>query len=89
MNKIAKLLIPGCAKRSHAFGRKCRASEAFVVAIFDGEKEVNNGYSTYNSSFEYVVGQTVKPKEAFSEDWQNECASGIHFFITRIEAENY
>lgn len=25
----------------------------------------------------------------WSDDWQEECAGGIHFFITREEAEAY
>jgi hypothetical protein len=86
---IAKLRIPESAKRSHAFGRKCRASEAVVVAIYEGENEVVEGFSTHDVTFKYVKGEIVKPEEPFSDDWQNECASGIHFFITKTEAENY
>ena len=86
---IAKLQIPEDAKRSHAFGRKCRASEVLVLEIWDKEKQVNYGFSTHETTFKYEVGKTVTPREPFSDDWQNECASGIHFFITRIEAENY
>ena len=87
--QIAKLRIPESAQRSHAFGRKCRASEAIVVAIYNGDVEVAEGFSTHDTAFKYVKGELVKPKEPFSDDWQNECASGIHFFITKIEAENY
>ena len=86
---ITKLQIPEDAKRSHAFGRKCRASEVLVLEIWDKEKQVNYGFSTHETTFKYEVGKTVTPREPFSDDWQNECASGIHFFITRIEAENY
>jgi len=86
---IAKIRITESSKRSHAFGRKCRCSEAVVVAIYDGDNEVTEGFSMHDTSFKYVKGEIVNPKQPFSEDWQNECASGIHFFITRIEAENY
>ena len=82
---IIKLLIPKEAKRSHAFGRKCRAEYAQVLEIF-GATEVK---SDYDSSFVYRVGETVKPVKPFDEDWTIECASGIHFYITRIEAENH
>ena len=34
-------------------------------------------------------GATVNPTLPFSDNWQEECESGIHFFITKIEAENY
>ncbi len=86
---IAKLRIPESAKRSNAFGRKCRCSEAIVVAIYDGDNEVDVGFSSHDPAFEYKKGEIVRPKKPFSEDWQDECASGIHFFITREEAENY
>ena len=82
---LVKLLIPANAKRSHAFGRKCRAEFAKVLEVIGAEV----GISAHESTFEYHVGKTIKPKEPFCEDWQQECASGIHFFITRIEAEAY
>ena len=38
-------------------------------------------------SFAYVVGKkTVGP---FDKNKRNQCFSGIHFYITRVEAENY
>ena len=88
-NKIVKLLIPKEAKRSHAFGRKCRAEFAQVLEITKGTRKLKTAISTFNSGFKYEVGKTVKPVEPFEDDWTNECASGIHFFITKIEAENY
>ena len=84
--KIAKLRIPTEAKRSHAFGRKCRAEYAEVLEIYRGKRLVKSATSQYDSSFTYKVGETVRPKSKFSEDWTEECASGIHFFITREEA---
>jgi len=82
---LVKLLIPSNAKRSHSFGRKCRAEFEKVLEIFGAKEAV----SLYDNSFIYRTGETVKPKEKFSLDWQDECASGIHFFITKIEAEKY
>ena len=75
---ICKLRIPADAKRSNATGRKCRAEYAIVLE--------GNGFSRYDSSFQYLVGETVRPREPFCEDRWNECASGIHFFLTRAEA---
>jgi uncharacterized protein YjbI with pentapeptide repeats len=86
---IVKLLIPATAKRSHAFCRKCRAESAKVLEITKGGKPQDSAFSSHDSSFLYEVGETVAPKEPFSTDWQSECASGIHFFITKLEAENY
>ena len=77
---IAKLRIPEDAKRSHAFGRKCRAEYAIVI---DGE-----GVSQYDNTFQYTPGAKVIAPN-WSDDWTKECAGGIHFFITKIEAEEY
>ena len=75
---IAKLLIPSDAKRSHAFGRKCRAEFAVVLE--------GSGVSQYDKDFTYAVGAKVVAHE-WCEDWTRECAGGIHFYITREEAE--
>ena len=86
---IAKLLIPTKAKRVNAIGsRKCRFEYAKVLAIYDGEKEVNNGRGMHDSDFIYTVGETVKP-DKFDDSPLIECSNGIHAFITRQEAEDY
>jgi hypothetical protein len=46
------------------------------------------GISKHDGITEYRKGAIVNP-DGFSEEWQNECAPGIHFFITRAEAEAY
>jgi hypothetical protein len=87
---IVKLRIPEEAKRSHAFGRKCRAECAEVLEVTGPRGgKLQEAVSSYDSEFTYRVGQVVKPSNGFCEDWTDECASGIHFFITREEAEAY
>ena len=81
---IVKLRIPEAAKRSHAFGRKCRAEYVDVIEIIGEGKAI----SKHDGRTEYIVGARVVP-DSFSDDWQSECSNGIHFFITKIEAENY
>jgi hypothetical protein len=81
---IVKLRIPEEAKRSSAFGRKCRAEYADVLEVIGAEK----GLSMHDARTEYVAGSRVMP-DSFSDDWQEECAPGIHFFLTKLEAENY
>ena len=81
-NVIVKLLITG--KRSSATSRKCRCSEAKVLEVIGGEE----GASIENCKFIYRVGETVSVPD-FDENRWNECSNGIHFFITRQEAENY
>jgi hypothetical protein len=88
--KIAKLLIPADAKRvSSLVGRKCRASHAVVLEItYNGVPDPDGeGRSSHNSAFKYKVGETVRAD--LNDDIRIECASGIHFFITRKEAEKY
>ena len=90
-NKIVKLMICEDANRSSAYGRKCRCSAAKVIAIenLDGtpHKE-SEAHSGYNMNFVYRIGETVSV-DNFDKDRRNECAPGIHFFITRQEAVDY
>ena len=89
---IVKLLIPSDAQRSNATGRKCRASTARVLDLQD--KQGNSlppdttAYSSYDSGFKYQKGETVHVENFDTNRW-DECAPGIHFFITRIEAVEY
>ena len=85
--KIVELVIPADAKRSSATRRKCRASKAVVVSIteLDGTPAGNEVRSDYDSSFVYCVGETVEVQN-FDENRWNECAPGIHHYITREEA---
>ena len=89
---IVKLLIPADAQRSNATGRKCRASTARVLDLQD--KQGNSlppdttAYSSYDPDFTYQKGKTVHVEDFDTNRW-DECATGIHFFITRIEAVEY
>jgi len=87
--EIVKLLIPANAKRSHGTERKCRASRAKVLAIYN-EKGINikQCVSYHDPDFKYIVGKIVIP-DSFSEDRWKTCEPGIHFFITREEAEDF
>jgi hypothetical protein len=81
---IVKLRIPEEAKRSHAFGRKCRAEYADVLEVIGAEV----GISQHDGKTEYRTGQRVTP-DSFDENWMDECSNGLHFFITKLEAMNY
>lgn len=89
---IVKLLIPADAQRSNATGRKCRASKARVLDLQD--KQGNSlpsdttAYSGHDTDFTYKKGETIHVEDFDTNRW-NECAPGIHFFITRIEAVEY
>ena len=84
---IVELEITDDALRSSATGRKCRASKARVLSItsVDGTKTVESIRSDYNKEFIYRVGETVEVDDFEMNRW-NECAPGIHHYITREEA---
>ena len=81
---IVKLLIPAKARKSNASGRKCRAEFVKVLDVFGAEV----GVSTYDPKITYRKGETVTCHK-WDEDRWIECGGGIHFFISRIEAESY
>ena len=88
---IVELEIPSDALRSSATTRKCRCSKAKVISItnLDGSSsDVTSIPSSWDSNFIYRIGDIVEVADFDTNRW-NECAPGIHFFITRQEAVNY
>ena len=81
---IVKVLIPHRAKRSNSTGRKCRAEYVKILQVFGGEV----GISSYDEKTFYRKGEIVKCN-TWNDDRWTECGGGIHFFITRVEAEAY
>ena len=78
---VLKLLVPKEAKRTSSLvGRKCRAE--FVV-VLEG-----SGVSNHDGKTQYAPGMTVYP-DKYDDDIRVECTSGIHFFMTKREAEEY
>jgi hypothetical protein len=70
--------------------RKMRVSEAFVHSIVESRKQtpVSVAYAWYTNDFKYNVGATVKPVEKFSKS-EEQCDSGIHFFVNLQDALDY
>ena len=90
-NLIVELEITEDALRSSATGRKCRCSKAKVLSItnIDGaESNTNSARSLWDPDFVYSVGKTIEVPNFDTNRW-NECAPGIHFFITRQEAVDF
>ena len=88
---IVELEIPSDALRSSATTRKCRCSKAKVISITNPDGSPSNVTSipsSWDSNFIYTIGDMVEVKDFDANRW-NECAPGIHFFITRQEAVNY
>ena len=88
---IVKLRILEDAKRSSATSRKCRCDKAEVVAIENSDgtvASVDSVKSNHDRRFIYRIGEVVCVDNFDNNRW-NECAAGIHFFITRDEAVRY
>ena len=81
---LVRVMIGKKAKRSNATGRKCRAEYVKVLEVVGAEI----GISQYDNKTEYRVGDIVRC-DKWNEDRWVECGGGIHFFLTRIEAEQY
>ncbi|MBO4812556.1 pentapeptide repeat-containing protein [Candidatus Saccharibacteria bacterium] len=88
---IAELEIPPDALRVNSTSRQCRCSKAKVLSItnLDGTPvKSGEGASWLFSTTYYRVGEWVEEKD-FSDDRRKTCVKGIHFFLTREEAEKY
>jgi hypothetical protein len=83
-NVVVRLEIPTDSLRSNANGRKCRAHHVVVKEVIGADV----GKSLRNDGTVYEIGKTVTCDKWEPNRWE-ECSGGIHFFITRIEAENY
>jgi hypothetical protein len=79
---VITLRIPADAQRTSALtSRKCRACHVIVVE--------GRGISpTYDTPLTYTPGATVAA-DSFNSDRRETCTHGIHFFLTREEAEAY
>jgi uncharacterized protein YjbI with pentapeptide repeats len=77
---ICKLQINAADAVCSLVGRKCRARAAVVME--------GKGRSSHDLSFTYAPGQTLTVPN-FDDDIRIECAPGIHFFITKKEAQEY
>ena len=80
---VCKLQIPENAKRTASLiGKKCRAE--FVIVLESPE----NNAGKHDPSIKYEVGKTIYP-DSYDSNPTIECTHGIHFFLTREEAEEY
>ena len=89
---IVKLFIPKDALRSNSTGRKCRCNKAKVLSITTLDGKLLNSdiiaISSHDPLFYYEKGKTLTIDD-FDENRWNECAPGIHFFLTKNEAIDY
>ncbi len=81
---LVKVAIGAKAKRSNGAGRKCRAEYVKTLEVIGGEV----GISMHDGKTEYRVGQITRCDKWDDDRW-NECSGGIHFFLTREEAQAF
>jgi uncharacterized protein DUF5758/pentapeptide repeat protein len=81
-NVIVRLAVPSRAARSNSSGRKCRAELVKVLEVIGAEV----GVSLYDNKTEYRVGKIVRC-DTWNPDRWVEFGGGIHFYLTRLEAE--
>lgn len=81
---LVRLKVPADARRSNATGRKCRAEFVDVLEVVGAEV----GISLHDDSVHYRTGERVVA-HLWNEDRFVECGGGIHFYLTREEAEAY
>jgi len=80
---VSKLRVPPEAKRTATpIGRKCRAEWVEVL------EAPTNGRGLHDTSVIYRAGEIVRP-DKYDPDPRVECTHGIHFFMTKEEAEAY
>lgn len=78
---VVKLLIPEDAKRlAPISSRECRASKVIVLEGYP------DAIGTIYKDFVYESGKTLEESD-FNDDIRNPHSGGIHFFMTRKEAE--
>ena len=90
LHYIVELIIPKGAIVFSINNGKCRTNKVEVVAIknMDNGNACKSAFSSYNTTFTYFEGQKIEI-DNFDCRYNIECASGIHFFRTKEEAEKY
>jgi hypothetical protein len=83
-DKIITLKIPVGAKVFSINNNKRRTNKVKVIDM-QGETELS---SIHDNDFKYHVGDEIEITN-FDERYNAECSTGIHFFLTREEAEKY
>ena len=81
---VIKIYIPADAQRTNSLvSRKCRASHVEVIS-----GEGCGGKSPTQGGQVYTKGATIHAGK-FDPDIRLECTNGVHFFMTKREAEEW
>jgi len=91
---VAKLWIPAEARRINSWkSRKCRAEYVEVVGLYKcgavlPQEAVGVSMTNLYPKKVFQAGLAVAA-DAYSDDCREDCAGGIHYFMTRREAEEF
>ena len=90
---ILTLSIPKSAERVNKIGgRKIRVSKAEVLKAENMRGNLikeTEFCSKHNENYIWKLGKVHTPEQPFNDDTREECASGLHCFITKKEAREY
>jgi uncharacterized protein YjbI with pentapeptide repeats len=87
--EIIKIKIPSWARRTSCLiNRKCRAEFVVTLEITKEGKPVLECCGGYDKNTTYRVGKCTAP-DKYDPDERVDCSHGIHFFLTREEAEEW
>ena len=86
-NRIVKLMVPENALRTGGDRFSCRASEVEILDIYSENNNCAEAVS-FEDDYTFRRGETIKDKQVFDSSLLHDGA-GIHFFLSRAEAENY
>ena len=86
--KIVTLVISKKTRRTASIvGRKCRSESALILEIEGHQPVKTNGRGDGIETI-YEEGKEIKA-DSYDDDWRIECSHGIHWFLTRKEAEDW
>ena len=89
--EIIKLKIPWWSRRVSPVGcRKCRAEFAITLSIEkNGKSEASCENWNNNYPYTYEVGKVQGSPNGYDATLLDDCRPGIHFFLTKKDAEDF
>ncbi len=86
---IARIEVPAEAKRTACLiNRKCRAEFVRTLEIIIDGETTRSAPGRHDRSILYIVGEITRP-DSYDDNPAVDCTHGIHFFLTRKDAEEW
>jgi len=91
---LVKMLVPDNALRTACLvNRKCRAEFVRVIKVYNDKGKTHSmnpvtGLRPVDRKTVYEEGKITYP-DKYCNDFKNDCSHGIHFFLTKKEAEEW